>query len=98
MNKNVSVLGLGAMGSRMTANLIKAGYAVTVWNRTPEAGKAIIAQGGKQASTPKEASAGASFVIAMVRDDEASRDVWLRRRAARWPDWKREQSQSRVQR
>jgi 3-hydroxyisobutyrate dehydrogenase len=33
----VTVLGLGAMGSRMAANLLKAGHAVTVWNRSPEA-------------------------------------------------------------
>ena len=33
----VAFLGLGAMGSRMAANLLKAGHELTVWNLTPEA-------------------------------------------------------------
>jgi len=65
------------MGSRMAANLLKAGHTVTVWNRTPGAADALVAAGATQAATPKEAAAGADFVMAMVRDDEASRDVWL---------------------
>jgi 3-hydroxyisobutyrate dehydrogenase len=74
---NIAVLGLGAMGSRMAANLLKAGHAVTVWNRTAEAASPLLAQGAKQALTPREAATGADLVIAMVRDDEASRSVWL---------------------
>lgn len=74
---NVSVLGLGAMGSRMATNLLKAGHSVTVWNRTPEAAAALVTAGAKQAATPKSAVTGADFVIAMVRDDDASREVWL---------------------
>lgn len=34
---NITVLGLGAMGSRMAARLIAAGHKVTVWNRTGRA-------------------------------------------------------------
>src|ERR1700744_173325 len=74
---NVTFLGLGAMGSRMAANLIKAGHVVTVWNRSPDAAKPLAAAGGKQAATPKAAAEGADFVISMVRDDEASRELWL---------------------
>lgn len=77
MSTRIAVLGLGAMGSRMAANLLKAGHAVTVWNRTPSAAAALVAAGAKQAQTPREAVADASFVIAMVRDDEASRTTWL---------------------
>jgi 3-hydroxyisobutyrate dehydrogenase len=77
MSKNISLLGLGAMGSRMAANLLKADHALTVWNRTPEAAAPLVALGAKQAQTPREAAAGADFVFAMVRDDQASRDVWL---------------------
>lgn len=73
----ITVLGLGAMGSRMAANLLKAGYVVTVWNRTPGAAAALVAAGARQAPTPREAVAGANFVIAMVRDDEASSETWL---------------------
>lgn len=74
---NVSVLGLGAMGSRMAANLIKAGHRVTVWNRSPQAVAALVGAGAKAAQTPREAAAGADFVVAMLRDNEASRQVWL---------------------
>jgi len=73
----ISVLGLGAMGARMAAHLIKAGHDVTVWNRTADAAKPLVAAGATQAQTPKEAAAGAAFVVAMVRDDDASRRVWL---------------------
>ncbi|MBX9682993.1 MAG: NAD(P)-dependent oxidoreductase [Hyphomicrobium sp.] len=76
---NVSILGLGAMGSRMAANLIKAGHTVAVWNRDPNKAAALVAAGAKLASTPRAAAAGADVVIAMVRDDAASRAIWLDR-------------------
>ena len=73
----ISVLGLGAMGSRMASNLLRAGHSVTVWNRTPDAAAALVTAGAKQAATPKEAASHADFVLTMVRDNEASRKVWL---------------------
>lgn len=77
MSKKIAMLGLGAMGARMATNLIKAHHAVTVWNRTPEAAAGLVRLGAKQASTPRQAAAGADFVFAMLRDDNASRDAWL---------------------
>ena len=77
MTTKVAVLGLGAMGSRMAAKLLKAGYALTVWNRTPAAADALVKAGARQAATPREAAAGSDFIIAMVRDDQASRALWL---------------------
>lgn len=74
---NIAVLGLGAMGSRMAINLIKAGYSVTVWNRSAAAVEPLVAAGARQASTPRAAAIGADFVMAMVRDDNASHEVWL---------------------
>jgi len=65
----VAFLGLGAMGSRMAANLLKAGHTVTVWNRSPAAAEALVASGARKASSPKEAAEGADFVFAIVRDD-----------------------------
>jgi 6-phosphogluconate dehydrogenase (decarboxylating) len=63
------------MGSRMAANLLKAGHAVTVRNRSPA--KTLVTAGAQLAASPKAAAQGADFVIAMVRDDDASRDLWL---------------------
>ncbi len=74
---NITVLGLGAMGSRMAANLISAGHDVTVWNRTSAAAEPLLSQGATQAFSPRAAVAGAKFVIAMLRDDVASQHVWL---------------------
>lgn len=74
---NVAVLGLGAMGIRMTARLLQAGHQVTVWNRSRGAAEPLAKEGARIAASPRDAAANADFVIAMVRDDKASRQVWL---------------------
>lgn len=71
-----AVLGLGAMGSRMARRLIEAGHDVVVWNRSVDAAGPLVAAGAQRASSPREAALGADAVITMLRDDEASRDVW----------------------
>jgi 3-hydroxyisobutyrate dehydrogenase len=73
----IALLGLGAMGSRMAMNLLKAGYDLTVWNRTSASAEELVAAGAKQAETPAVAAVDADVVISMVRDDEASESVWL---------------------
>ena len=75
--KNVAFLGLGAMGIRMAANILKAGHQVTVWNRTPSKAEELVINGAKLADTPRQAAQDADFIIAMVRDDNASKEVWL---------------------
>jgi 3-hydroxyisobutyrate dehydrogenase len=72
-----TVLGLGAMGSRMARRLLDAGHRVTVWNRTAAATAPLAAAGAHVAATPRAAVAGSEFVISMVRDDAASQAVWL---------------------
>ncbi|KAB5625419.1 NAD(P)-dependent oxidoreductase [Pseudomonas putida] len=74
---NVAVLGLGAMGSRMATSLLKAGHHVTVWNRTPQAALPLVGVGAVHAQNPHEAAQSADVVLSMVRDDEASKEVWL---------------------
>lgn len=76
MSETVAVLGLGAMGSRMAARLLKAGYQVKVWNRSPDRARALVNAGAQLAHSPREAAAEADFVMAMVRDDAASLHVW----------------------
>lgn len=73
----IAFLGLGAMGRRMAMRLLKAGHDVTVWNRTPAACDVLIAAGAAPADTPAAAARGAEVVMAMLRDDPASRLVWL---------------------
>lgn len=76
MNKQIAVLGLGAMGRRMALRLQAAGHTVSVWSRSglPAGGRPL-----QQAwrDTPGAALQGAEIVISMLRDDEASREVWL---------------------
>lgn len=71
---NIAFLGLGHMGQRMAARLIEAGHELTVWNRTP--GNTVL-EGATWAETPAEAVRSAELVFSMVRDDNASRAVWL---------------------
>jgi len=73
---NIAFLGLGAMGSRMAANLAKAGHAVTVWNRDPAKAMPLAASGLAVAATPRAAATGADCAIAMLRDDAAAKTVW----------------------
>ncbi|WP_022662298.1 NAD(P)-dependent oxidoreductase [Paucidesulfovibrio longus] len=68
-------LGLGIMGSAMAANLVRAGFGVTVWNRTPEKCAPLVALGAKQAATPRDAAAHSEITFAMLADPAAARQV-----------------------
>lgn len=78
MSERVAFLGLGIMGSRMAANVARAGFDLIVWNRTQstaerfcETHKAALAQ------TPQDAAADAEFVITMVVDGPQVEQVLL---------------------
>jgi 3-hydroxyisobutyrate dehydrogenase len=73
----VALLGLGTMGSGMAQNLLKAGFNLTVYNRTASKADALAADGARVADSPSEAAQGAAFVISMLADDPASREAWL---------------------
>jgi 3-hydroxyisobutyrate dehydrogenase-like beta-hydroxyacid dehydrogenase len=80
-NTKIAVLGLGAMGSRMAIRWLNAGYQVIVWNRTSDKTEALKAENAEVAATPRDAAHKADVVVAMVRDNEASQQVWLDERA-----------------
>jgi 3-hydroxyisobutyrate dehydrogenase len=63
--ERVAFLGLGIMGSRMARNLRKAGFDVTVWNRTRARAEEL---GEPIADTPRAAAENAGVVITMVVD------------------------------
>jgi 3-hydroxyisobutyrate dehydrogenase len=65
------------MGRGMAANLLKAGFPLTVYNRTREKAEPLAAQGATIANTPAEAAKGADVVISILSDDTASRAAWL---------------------
>jgi len=72
----VALLGLGIMGAGMAGRLLGAGYPLTVFNRSRARADALASKGARVAATPREAAAGATIVISMVADDDASRAMW----------------------
>ena len=75
--QTVALLGLGVMGSGMAQNLLKAGFSLTVYNRTRAKAEPLAAKGARVAETPKEAVSAAQVILSMVGDDTASRAMWL---------------------
>jgi len=74
---SVAMLGLGTMGGGMTANLLKAGFRVAVYNRTAAKAAPYAEHGARVATTPADAARGAQMIIAMLSDDVASREAWI---------------------
>ncbi|HAH65579.1 MAG TPA: 6-phosphogluconate dehydrogenase [Rhizobiales bacterium] len=74
----VGFIGLGRMGSAMAANLLAAGHALTVYNRTAAKAEPLVSQGAHLAKTPGEAARGA-VAITMLADDHAVEDAVLGR-------------------
>ncbi|GAA0383002.1 NAD(P)-dependent oxidoreductase [Paenibacillus motobuensis] len=74
--KRIGFIGLGTMGAPMAANLLKAGYEVTVYNRTASKCSPLVSQGAKQAASPKEAAASTDIVITMVSNDQSIEAVY----------------------
>ncbi|HEY2770203.1 MAG TPA: NAD(P)-dependent oxidoreductase [Solirubrobacteraceae bacterium] len=74
----VAFLGLGIMGSRMAANLVRAGHELTVWNRTASRAQEFCERHrAQQAETPGEAAANSEIVITMVVDGPQVEEVLL---------------------
>ena len=64
----VAFLGLGTMGAAMAANLARAGFTVTGWNRTPGRAPDLADLGVAIAETPAAAVADAGIVVICVSD------------------------------
>jgi len=77
MKKNITVLGVGAMGCRVATRLLEAGYSVSIYNRSRNRASALINAGATYCETPIQAVARADIVISMLTDDLAARAVWL---------------------
>lgn len=70
-----TVIGLGPMGQAMAAVLLKAGHAVTVWNRTPSRAAELVASGATLAPTPADALAASRLTILSLTDYRAMYDI-----------------------
>ena len=71
----VSVIGLGAMGSRFARRFLEAGHDVIVWNRTPEKAAELVELGAAPAASPADAARRAEALITIVADPAALRAV-----------------------
>lgn len=73
----IAFVGVGAMGSRMAANLQAAGHKLRVFNRDKAKTKLLADKGAEVCASPADAARGAEFVCSIVSDDVATREVML---------------------
>jgi 3-hydroxyisobutyrate dehydrogenase len=75
--EKIGFIGLGVMGAWMCKNLLKAGYTVNVWNRTPSKMKEQISEGAVPCNSPKEVAEKSDIIIIMVGDGPDVEEVVL---------------------
>ncbi|MFH1032165.1 MAG: 2-hydroxy-3-oxopropionate reductase [Chloroflexota bacterium] len=68
MDKKVGFIGLGIMGKPMARNLMKAGFEVSVYNRTTSKADQLVSEGAKKANSPKDLAEKNPVLIIMVAD------------------------------
>jgi len=71
----VGLIGLGLMGRPVGLNLLKAGYSLTVWNRTASRAETLVAAGAKLANSPEDVAAASDVLITIVSDPPALEGV-----------------------
>jgi 3-hydroxyisobutyrate dehydrogenase len=75
--KRIGFIGLGLMGSGMSMNILKAGFPLTVWNRTVSRTEPLVKAGAKVAKSPKDVAEKSDIVIDMVTDSKDVEEVLL---------------------
>jgi 3-hydroxyisobutyrate dehydrogenase-like beta-hydroxyacid dehydrogenase len=75
MIRTISYLGLGTMGSGMASSLLKAGYKLTVWNRSAEKCEPFARKGARVAATPADAVRDTELVMYSLSNEEAVDEV-----------------------
>lgn len=68
MSERIGFIGLGIMGQGMAANLLKAGFDLTVWNRTVTRMQDLVAQGAHAGASPADVAARSDVIITCVSD------------------------------
>src|SRR5690606_25889050 len=75
MSETIGFIGIGNMGEPMARNLLRAGYRLRVWNRTPDKASALVREGATLAATPAEAVEPGGIVVTMLADDGAVQET-----------------------
>jgi 3-hydroxyisobutyrate dehydrogenase-like beta-hydroxyacid dehydrogenase len=70
-----TVIGLGKMGVTLARLLLRAGYRVTVWNRTPEKAAALVREGARLAPSAADAVQACPILVLCVHDYTAAREI-----------------------
>lgn len=68
MTEKIGFIGLGIMGGGMAHNLLKAGFDVTVWNRTAVRMEPLVTAGAKAGSSPADVAAQSDVILVCVSD------------------------------
>lgn len=71
----IAVLGTGRMGAPIARNLVRAGFAVSVWDRTPARAQELVGAGARLAASPADAARSADVVLTMLADGDAVADA-----------------------
>lgn len=75
--RRVGFVGLGIMGAPMAQNLLKAGFEVTVWNRTSSKCDPLVATGAKGADSPAGVAAASEVTVSCVTNSADVEEVVL---------------------
>ncbi|WP_256760714.1 NAD(P)-binding domain-containing protein [Cohnella sp. WQ 127256] len=75
--KSIGFIGLGTMGEPMAANLLRKGYSVIVYNRSPGKAGQLIELGADEAASPLEVAKRVDVVITMISNDQAIEEVYF---------------------
>jgi len=68
MTDRIGFIGLGIMGRPMARNLLKAGYPLTVWNRSQPSIEELVRDGASPGSSPEDVAHRSDVVITIVTD------------------------------
>jgi 3-hydroxyisobutyrate dehydrogenase-like beta-hydroxyacid dehydrogenase len=77
MAQEIGFIGLGAMGVPMAANLIAAGFSLTVYNRTASKAEPLVRSGARRAERAGDTARPGGIVVTMVSDDAALEELVL---------------------
>jgi 3-hydroxyisobutyrate dehydrogenase-like beta-hydroxyacid dehydrogenase len=75
MSETLGFIGLGNMGEAIAANLIQAGYALKVYNRTASKAEPLVAKGATEVKNPADVASPGGIVLTMVADDRAIEEI-----------------------
>jgi len=75
MSEPIGFIGLGHLGLPLASNLLHAGYALRVYNRTASKAESLVAQGAHLATRPADAVTNWGIVVTIVWDGAALESV-----------------------